>query len=144
MPEQPIAYNVTKGGMQITVQDVPAVFTEAGEEIGLSLAVLRRVDELMQEAQQQANPGTTVLNLAYTPGPGTKTAAPDPVSLELRRALRERRMSGATLAAQLQISPPVVSRWLSPSYHTHGVDTLRRIADVLDMDVEVHLVPRAR
>lgn len=144
MPERPITYQVTKGGMQITVQGVPAVFTEAGEEIGLSLAVLRRVDGLVQEARQLANPGTPVLSLAYTPGPGTERAAPDPVSLELRRALRERRMSGATLAAQLQVSPPVVSRWLNPGYHTHGVDTLRRIADVLDMDVEIHLVPRAR
>ncbi|TSA79807.1 helix-turn-helix transcriptional regulator [Deinococcus detaillensis] len=68
--------------------------------------------------------------------------APDPVSLELRRALRLRRMSSAQVAQRLGVTPPVVSRWLSPDYHAHGMEALRRLAEVLEMDVEVRLVPK--
>ena len=46
------------------------------------------------------------------------------------------------MAQKLGVTPPVVSRWLSPEYHAHGMDALRRMAEVLDMDVEVRLVPR--
>ena len=53
-------------------------------------------------------------------------------------------LTGAEIAQRLNIKPPLVSRWLSPTYHQHGMETLRRIADALDMDVEVKLKPRER
>ena len=94
-----------------------------------------RADLLVEDC-----PEGGAVGLAYA-----ETVPPaDPVSLELRWALRLRKMSGAQVAQQLGVTPPVVSRWLSPDYHGHGMDTLRRIADALDMDVEVKFRPRER
>ena len=137
MPDQPTTYQTEQRGVRVTVTDVPTTFSEDGEELGFALGVMRQLDALVQQALVQAPEGGAVhLTYAETLPP------PDPVSLELRRALRLRRMNGAQMAQQLGVTPPVVSRWLSPSYHQHGMETLRRIADALDMDVEVKLTPR--
>lgn len=139
MPLKPTTYQTQQGGVRITVKDVPTTFSEDGEELGFDLNVMRQLDALVQQALEAAPEGGAV-DLAYA-----ETVLPaDPVSLELRRALRLRKMNGAQVAQQLGVTPPVVSRWLSPSYHQHGMETLRRIADALDMDVEVKLTPRER
>lgn len=139
MPLKPTTYQTQQRGVRITVTDVPTTFSADGEELGFDLNVMRQLDALVQQALEAAPEGGAV-ELAYV-----ETVPPaDPVSLELRRALRLRKMNGAQVAQQLGVTPPVVSRWLSPSYHQHGMDTLRRIADALDMDVEVKLTPRER
>ena len=139
MPLKPTTYQTQQRGVRITVTDVPTTFSEDGEELGFDLNVMRQLNALVQQALEAAPEGGAV-ELAYA-----ETVPPaDPVSLELRRALRLRKMNGAQVAQQLGVTPPVVSRWLSPSYHQHGMDTLRRIADALDMDVEVKLTPRER
>lgn len=138
MSIQTTTYETRQRGVRITVTDVPTTFTEEGEELGFDLNVMRQLDALLRDALEATPEGTEALTLAYA-----ETAPPaDPVSLELRRALRLRRMSGAQVAQKLGVTPPVVSRWLSPDYHAHGMDALRRIADVLEMDVEVKLVPK--
>jgi DNA-binding transcriptional ArsR family regulator len=138
MSIQTTTYDTRQRGVRITVTDVPTTFTGEGEELGFDLKVMRQLDALIRDALEAAPEGTEALDLAYV-----ETAPPaDPVSLELRRALRLRKMSGAQMAQRLGVTPPVVSRWLSPDYHAHGMDTLRRIADVLEMDVEVLLVPK--
>lgn len=139
MPLKPTTYQTQQRGVSITVTDVPTTFSDDGEELGFALGVMRQLDALVQEALVQAHEGGAV-ELAYA----ETVPPPDPVSLELRRALRLRRMSGAQVAQRLGVTPPVVSRWLSPDYHQHGMETLRRIADALDMDVEVRLKPRER
>lgn len=136
-------YRTKQRGVQITVRGVPTTFSEAGEELGFDLKVVRQLDALIAQALDTLargpdGTGTPSLNLTYA----EVLPAPDPVSLELRRALRTRRMNGAQMAQKLGVTPPVVSRWLSPDYHAHGMDALRRMAEVLDMDVEVRLVPR--
>lgn len=139
MPVQLTTYQTQQRGVRITVRDVPTTFSEDGEELGFDLRVMRQLDALVQQALAMASEGGAA-NLVYA-----ETLPPaDPVSLELRRALRLRRMNGAQVAQQLGVTPPVVSRWLSPTYHQHGMETLRRIADALDMDVEVKLTPRER
>jgi predicted XRE-type DNA-binding protein len=140
---RPTDYKTEQRGVQITVRDVPTTFSEAGEELGFDLKVMRQLDALIAQALETlpASPEATSppsLYLAYA----EVLPAADPVSLELRRALRARRMNSAQLAQKLGVTPPVVSRWLSPEYHAHGMDALRRMAEVLDMDVEVRLVPR--
>lgn len=140
MPIKTTSFRTTKEGMTVTVLGVPTVFTEEGEEVGFDLRVMRDLEVLIARAVQNARAGTTSVEVPYA----QVTGEPDPVSLELRRALRLRRLTGARLAEQLGVTPPVVSRWLSPDYHAHGLDALRRIADALDMDVEVRLVPREK
>ena len=138
---RPTAYRAEQCGVQITVRDVPTTFSEAGEELGFDLNVMRQLDALIAQALNtvpEEHEGTKFLELTYA----EVLPAPDPVSLELRRALRTRRMNSAQMAQKLGVTPPVVSRWLSPEYHAHGMDALRRMAEVLDMDVEVRLVPR--
>ncbi|GAA5533674.1 helix-turn-helix transcriptional regulator [Deinococcus aluminii] len=139
MPIQSTTYQTQQRGVRITVTGVPTTFSDDGEELGFDLKVMRQLDALVQEALAQA-PESGAVELAYA----ETVPPPDPVSLELRRALRLRKMSGAQVAQQLGVTPPVVSRWLSPNYHQHGMETLRRIADALDMDVEVKLKPRER
>jgi DNA-binding transcriptional ArsR family regulator len=136
----PTTYQTTQRGVQITVHAVPTTLGDAGEELGFSLKVMRNLDALIAQALADAAPDIDTLELDYA----EVVPAPDPVSLELRRALRLRRVSGAQVAQQLGVTPPVVSRWLSPDYHAHGMESLRRIAEVLEMEVEVRLVPKRR
>ncbi|GAA4001711.1 hypothetical protein GCM10022631_10350 [Deinococcus rubellus] len=131
-------YQTQQRGISVTVFSVPTTFSTDGEELGFDLKVMRNLDLLIARAIEAAAPNAQVLELQYLP----LAPAPDPVSLELRRALRLRRMSGAQVAQQLGVTPPVVSRWLSPDYHAHGMETLRRMAEVLEMEVEVRLVPK--
>ncbi len=140
---RPTTYRTEQRGVHITVRDVPTTFSEAGEELGFDLKVMRQLDALIAQAldtspEEPGGTGVPSLDLIYA----EVLPAPDPVSLELRRALRTRRMNSAQMAQKLGVTPPVVSRWLSPEYHAHGMDALRRMAEVLDMDVEVRLVPR--
>ncbi|AZI45077.1 XRE family transcriptional regulator (plasmid) [Deinococcus psychrotolerans] len=136
--QQFTTYQTQQRGFSVTVFGVPTTFSADGEELGFDLKVMRDLDLLIARAVEAAAPNVQVLELQYLP----LAPAPDPVSLELRRALRLRQMSGAQVAQQLGVTPPVVSRWLSPDYHAHGMETLRRMAEVLEMDVEVRLVPK--
>ena len=131
-------------GVTVILHDVPTTLDpESGEVVGFRLDVSRAIAHLVQEAAQGQAPGTTV-ERPYRAPAGRPLTTPDPVSLELRRVLRERGLTGAEIAQRLNIKPPLVSRWLSPTYHQHGMETLRRIADALDMDVEVKFQPRQR
>lgn len=140
MPIKPTNLHTNRDGLSITVLDVPTTFTEDGGEVGFDARVMRDLEVLITRAIQGAPSGTHQLEVRYERVAGEM----DAVSLELRRALRARRMTGAQVAEKLGVKPPVVSRWLSPDYHAHGMDALRRIADALDMDVEVRLVPREK
>ncbi|EYB67000.1 hypothetical protein DEIPH_ctg054orf0002 [Deinococcus phoenicis] len=131
-------------GITVILHNVPTTLdSETGEVIGFRLDVSRAIAHLVQEAAREQPPGATV-ERQYQARPKQALPTPDPVSLELRRVLRERGLTGAEIAERLEIKPPLVSRWLSPTYHQHGMETLRRIADALDMDVEVKLKPRER
>lgn len=132
----------SRESVTVILHDVPTtVEAETGEVIGFRLDVLRAIEHLVQAAARDQAPGSTVERLYQSP-PKLTLPTPDPVSLELRRVLCERGLTGAELAERLGVKPPLVSRWLSPTYHGHGMETLRRIADALDMDVEVKLKPR--
>lgn len=145
MPDTPMTHTFpSREGVTVILRDVPTtVDAETGEVVGFRLDVSRAIAHLVQEAARNQAPGTTV-ERPYEARPQLPLPTPDPVSLELRRVLRERGLTGAEIAERLGIKPPLVSRWLSPTYHQHGMETLRRIADALDMEVEVKLKPRER
>lgn len=131
-------YETQTSGTRIRILNVPTTFDASGEELGFSLKVMRDLEILIAQALSNAASDSTAVELEYQP----LAPAPDQVSLELRRALRLRRMSGAQMAQELGVTPPVVSRWLSPDYHAHGMETIRRMAEALEMDVEVRLIPK--
>ena len=145
MPDTPMSHTFpSREGVTLVLHDVLTTLDpESGEVIGFRHDVSRAIAHLVQNAARDQAPGTTV-ERPYHARPEQTLPTPDPVSLELRRVLRERGLTGAEIAERLGIKPPLVSRWLSPTYHGHGMETLRRIADALDMDVEVKLTPRER
>ncbi|BDP40465.1 hypothetical protein DAETH_04340 [Deinococcus aetherius] len=145
MPDTPMTHTFpSREGVTVILHDVPTTLdAESGEVIGFRLSVSRAIAHLVQDAARDQAPGATV-ERRYEARPELALPTPDPVSLELRRVLRERGLTGAEIAERLGIKPPLVSRWLSPDYHQHGMETLRRIADALDMDVEVRFKPRER
>lgn len=69
---------------------------------------------------------------------------PDPVSLELARALKEAGISQAELARRLGVKPPSIARLFSPRYTGHSIRSLREIAAALGMEVEVKLKKKRR
>lgn len=127
-----------RAGHFLTVRDLPAIIDGETGEISLSMGVMEAIDALKRQADAK---GLTELQFDATLIP--VRSVPDPVSRELRRAMLARGMTGAAIARALGVKPPLVSRWLSSSYHDHSMETLRRIAEVLDMEVEVTLKPRA-
>ena len=76
----PTTYQTTQPGVQVVVRAVPTNLSEAGEELGFSLGVMRNLDALIAQALDAA-PETSTLELDYA----EVVVAPDPVSLELRR-----------------------------------------------------------
>ena len=65
----------------------------------------------------------------------------NPVSLEVERVLREARLTQSELARRLGTSRAAVSRLADPFYWGHSLATLRRLAEVLGLEVEVRLKP---
>jgi transcriptional regulator with XRE-family HTH domain len=65
---------------------------------------------------------------------------PNPVSLELARALKEAGISQAELARRLGVKPPSIARLFSPHYTGHSIRSLREIAEALGMRLEVRLI----
>lgn len=125
----------TVAGRSVTIHAIPAlVDTVTGEIVAYSQATVAALEQLKQKALKQ-----DLQEMTFEP----LVQQPDPVSRELRRALRAKGMTGAAVAQSLGVKPPLVSRWLSPDYHEHSVETLRRIAEALDMDLEISLKPRA-
>ena len=67
-------------------------------------------------------------------------ATPNPVSLFIARAVEGSELSKTEVARRLGVSLPGLSKWMNPRYSTDGVDSLRRITDVLGLRLEVRFV----
>ena len=70
-----------------------------------------------------------------------KPAPVNPVSLEIERLMKRRGLTRSELARRLGVSPSAVTRILDPLYFGHSLATLRRVAEALDSELEVHFVP---
>lgn len=127
-----------RAGHLLTVRDIPVLVDPKTGETSLSMGVLSAIDTLKRQADAQH-----LTEIQFDPALIPPHQKPDPVSWELRRAMLAKGMTGAAMAKELGVKPPLVSRWLSANYHDHSMETLRRIANALDMDVEVTLKPRA-
>jgi antitoxin HicB len=67
----------------------------------------------------------------------------NPVSLELQDAIRARGLSRAEVARRMGVTRSVVSRLTNPFYFGHSLSSLRRIAKVLDADLEIEFKLKA-
>lgn len=130
----------TKSGKVIHVHNLPAIIdTSTNEVIGYRTSISRRISDLVLQAEAQGLEDITF--------PERFDIAPiesNPISLALQAALQARGMSKADLARIMNVKPPLVSRWLSPHYYEHSEGVLRRIADILGMELEVRLRERPR
>lgn len=66
----------------------------------------------------------------------------NPVSLAIERARRRRGWSQAELAQRMGAKRPLVSRLENPFYWGHSSETLRKVADAFDSDLELSFKPR--
>jgi ribosome-binding protein aMBF1 (putative translation factor) len=64
------------------------------------------------------------------------------LGLKIARVRTARGMSQAQLAAKLNTTQSVVSRFESADYSGHKVETLRRVAEALDLDLVLDLRQR--
>ena len=67
---RPTDYRTEQRGVQITVQGVPTTFSEAGEELGFDLKVMRQLDALIAQAldtlpEEPGVTGVPSLDLTY-------------------------------------------------------------------------------
>lgn len=65
-------------------------------------------------------------------------------SVAIQRALEEQGLSIAGLAKQMRVRQAVVERLTDPFYFQHSAADLRRVADGLNMDIAIRLLPRDR
>jgi len=68
-----------------------------------------------------------------------KVIAPD-----LREAMKRRSITPAKMARLMKTSRPVVYRMLDPDNTGLTLETLAKASDVLDLDLDVRLVPRRK
>ena len=73
--------------------------------------------------------------LSSTPG-----TAPDPVSLSLREAVVSSGLTQTEVAERAGIQQPNLARLLDPNYHGHSLSSVRQVAGVLGLEVEVRLL----
>lgn len=67
-------------------------------------------------------------------------AAPqNPVSLELERVLREKRLTQTEVAKRMGVPRQSVHRMLSPFYWNHNTETLRKFAQAVGSRLEISL-----
>jgi antitoxin HicB len=69
---------------------------------------------------------------------------PDPVSTEILWAIERSQLSQAEVARRMGTSRSTISRLTNPVYHGHSLQTLRRLGEVLDLNLCVSLESRER
>lgn len=133
---------ILESGAELRVTGVPGfrdptdpAFTAYGP------ATARRLDPVLRDFAAQAAPGER-RSLDFASLPDSPTPPPDPVSAELSRVIRESGRSKVDVARLLGVKPPQVTQWTNPDYHQHGMETLRRVADALGLEVEVKFKPK--
>lgn len=63
----------------------------------------------------------------------------DPVSAEVVGAIRASGLTQAEIARRMGTQQPQVARLADPNYHGHSLDSLRKLAAALGLEVEVRL-----
>ena len=134
----------TLEGLTLNIHGVPARLFPDGE-VHYSQDVFERLHALTRQTLEQ-NPGISgvlEVNFADAPPLESKQAPPNPISLEIARAIGASGLTHAEVAKRLGVSRPLVSRWTHPRYTGHTVETLERLANALGKKLEVKLIDHA-
>ena len=132
----------TPDGVTVHIANVPAHLDEdVPGGWSYSMAVSRRLEQLLKDALRAGPVPGTVVTLEYSEGPAAAPGTPDPVSLAIARAIEASGLSKAEVARRMGVKPPIVSRLVNPRYHGHSATSLYRLADALGMRLEVGFVP---
>ncbi len=71
----------------------------------------------------------------------TKATAitPDPISLEVQKALKLARVTQTEAAERTGLTQPTIARLANPNYHGHSVESLRRLSQGLGLQLEIRI-----
>lgn len=139
---RPVTHTLTtREGAVIRVHNVLALVDPEGGLTTYERPVHRRLNALLRDALgRNPEPGSVVeLDFGDAPAVVAEPVEPNPVSLEVKRAIWESGLTKAEVARRMGVRPPMVSQWTNPRYRGHGVETLRRLAEALGAELEVHL-----
>jgi predicted XRE-type DNA-binding protein len=134
----------TPEGLTLNIHGVPARLFPDGET-HYSQDVFERLHVLTRQTLEQNLGKVAVLNVNFADAAPLepKQTLPNPISLEIARAIGESGLTHAEVAQRLGVSRPLVSRWTHPRYTGHTVETLERLAYALGKKLEVKLIDHA-
>jgi predicted XRE-type DNA-binding protein len=64
---------------------------------------------------------------------------PDPISLEVQRALKLAGVTQTEAAKRTGLTQPTIARLANPNYHGHSIESLRRLGQGLGLQLEVRI-----
>ncbi len=117
----------------------PNVFAQL--EIGARGRNLRWNDMLEIDADALRMPSTLENGLKHKILSSIPTTAitPDPVSLEVQKALKIAGVTQTQAAERTGLTQSTIARLANPNYHGHSIESLRRLGNGLDLRLEVRM-----
>lgn len=132
------AYLPDLPGLVATGDDREGVIAAVRSALLLHLRALREAGEGVPEPSSPQSLGRAARDLesegelVWLP-----PATPDPVSRAVAEAVRASGLSQTEVARRMGTSRSTVNRLMSPVYHGHCLQTLRRVGEAVGMRVEV-------
>jgi predicted XRE-type DNA-binding protein len=110
-------------------------------EIGTRGRCIRWNDMLELDADALRIPSTPENGLQHKIIASTEASAttPDPVSLEVQRALKMAQVTQLEAAERTGLTQPTIARLANIHYHGHSIESLRKLSKGLGLQLEVHM-----
>lgn len=102
--------------------------------------LMGNLERLIEGVLARAPARGSTVELEYQDSP-EPPAIPNPVSLAIKTAITESGLTQVEVARRLGVKPSLVSRWVHPRYASHTLETLRRLAEVLGLELRVGFAP---
>jgi predicted XRE-type DNA-binding protein len=110
-------------------------------EIGIRGRCIRWSDMLELDADALRIPKSPENGLQHMIIASTEATAitPDPVSLEVQRALKIAQVSQVEAAERTGLTQPTIARLANINYHGHSIESLRKLSKGLGLQLEVRM-----
>jgi predicted XRE-type DNA-binding protein len=110
-------------------------------EIGIRGRCIRWSDMLELDADALRIPKSPENGLHHMIIASTEATAitPDPVSLEVQRALKIAQVSQVEAAERTGLTQPTIARLANINYHGHSIESLRKLSKGLGLQLEVRM-----
>jgi predicted XRE-type DNA-binding protein len=110
-------------------------------EIGTRGRCIRWNDMLELDADALRIPSTPENGLQHKIIASTEASAttPDPVSLEVQRALKMAQVTQLEAAERTGLTQPTIARLANIHYHGHSIESLRKLSKGLGLQLEVRM-----